>query len=528
MKRKKSVGISQDELDLAQILLDPVAFAAAFLRDLDGPDPTAPLVLWPHQQADVRDTDLLIVHQDGRAVGKTVNIVVLACHDGVTTPNGRTLITTPNDGHLQKIVEEIEEQIFGNPFLENQVAVDPKTGRLLITKKPYYQIRWKSGTIQHFRPAGATGKSVRSLHCGNVLVDEAAWYPEAGWRALRRVLNRGGRMRAYTNPNGLRTTTYHRLTQPGSAAKVVKWPSWIVPGWTAQDTEREAQFYGGKDTAGFQHEVAGEHGAPSYTAFNHRQFHGCQRKLEKVYQLIRIDGEEFASIHSVDEAIQRLEERLHLDDEVRGTFWLGADLGYTNDPSELTVWLVDDRGRMVPRLRVHNEHLPYTYQAALIALLDDAFDFAGLGIDAGSNGLAVEHILTTEDRYAGHQFAHRLEAYDFGSSVTTGHDPQGRPKTRNAKEYMTSLINGRLAGSAMLFPTAEVDLDWEDQFLTQTYSHTSGGRLVYSKGNDHIVDSARAAVLRVERERLKQFDPDDEGNVHAEFVMPVTTGRIFH
>lgn len=530
MRRKTAqlAQISSDELAMAQLLLDPVQFAAAFLRHLDAPDPTTPMVLWPHQQQDVRDTSPLIVHQDGRSVGKTVDITVLAIHDGVTTPNGRTLITTPNEGHLQKIINEIEDQIYGSDFLQNQVAVDPKSNRLLITKKPYYELRWKSGTIQYFRPVGPTGKSVRSLHCGKVLVDEAAWVPELAWRALRRVLNRGGQMRVYTNPNGLRNTTYYRLTQPEAGAKVYKWPSWMVPGWTPEDTDREARFYGGKDSPGFQHEVAGEHGAPSYTAFNHRQYQNCERKLEGLFRTVRIDGEEFNSIHSVTEAIERLENCLQLEDVVRGIHWLGGDLGYTNDPSELTVWGEDDRGRIFPKLRVHNERLPYPYQAALIAMLDDYFNFAGLGIDAGSNGLAVEQILTSEDRYTDHQFAARLESYDFGSSITTGYDDQGRPKTRYAKEYMTSLINGRLAGRTILFPTEDVDPDWSDQFLTQTYSHMTSGRLVYSKGNDHIIDSTRTAVLRIERERLKQYDQNSDGLVECDFVMPVTTDRVFN
>jgi hypothetical protein len=223
------------------------------MRNLDGPDPSAPLALWPHQQEDVRDTSPLIIHQDGRAVGKTVNVTVLVCHFGVTQSNGRMLVTTPNEGHLMKIIEEVEEQVFGSDFLMEQIAIDPRSGRHLITRKPYYQIRWKSGTIQYFRPAGSAGKSVRSLHCSDILMDEAAWYPEAGWRALRRVLNPGGRMRAYTNPNGLRDTTYYRLTtDPKAGAKVVKWPSWIRPDWSEEDTEREAKFYGGRDTPGMR------------------------------------------------------------------------------------------------------------------------------------------------------------------------------------------------------------------------------------------------------------------------------------
>ena len=91
---------------------------------------------------------------------------------------------------------------------------------------------------------------------------------------------------------------------------------------------------------------------------------------------------------------------------------------------------------------------------------------------------------------------------------------------------MTSLINGRLAARTILFPAGEVDPDWEDQFCTQTYSQNQAGRLVYSKGNDHIIDSTRCAVLRKERERLKQLGDDGLG-AEAEFVMPLVTDQIF-
>ncbi|MDP2361956.1 MAG: hypothetical protein Q8O14_14600 [bacterium] len=525
LRKPQPAKLTQDEISFAQVLFDPVAFAAGFLSQLDGPESGKPMALWPHQVEDVRDPSLQIVHQDGRAVGKTVDIVVQVLHYGVTARNGRMLVTAPNDGHCNKIIEEVEAHLQNSEFLMEMVAID-HNGRHKITHKPYYQMTWKNGTIIYVRPAGPTGKSVRSLHCDKVLVDEAAWYPEPAWRALRGVLNRGGQMRAYSNPNGLRNTTYFKITQPANGWKIYHWPSWIVPGHSQAETESSAKFYGGKDTAGFQHEVAGEHGAPSYAAFNLRQFRDCQRKLEKLYRVVRIDGEEFSAIHSVDEAFSRLEGVLGLDGEARGTYWMGGDLGYTNDPSELTVWQEDERGRLLPVLRVHNERMPYTYQAAMIAILDDHYDFAGLGFDAGSNGLAVEHILTTEDRYESHQFAHRLETYDFGGSLTTGYDPQGRPKDRRIKEYMTSLINGRLAARTILFPAGDVDLDWEDQFCTHTYSQTHAGRLVYSKGNDHIIDSTRTAVLRKERELLKQL-VDDGMSEEADFVMPVLTEHVF-
>ena len=99
----------------------------------------------------------------------------------------------------------------------------------------------------HFRPAGAYGESFRSLHVDRLWVDEGAWIPEKAWKALRQCLNAGGKFRIYSTPNGIRDTTYYRLTQ-SKKWKVFRWPSWLNPNW---DDEREAElveFYGGKDT----------------------------------------------------------------------------------------------------------------------------------------------------------------------------------------------------------------------------------------------------------------------------------------
>ena len=109
-------------------------------------------------------------------------------------------------------------------------------------------------------------------------MDEGAWLTERAWKALRQCLKAGGTLRIYSTPNGLRDTTYYRLTR-SSQFQVFRWPSWLHPSW---NTEREAElleFYGAKDSAGWQHEVAGEHGAPSYGAFNVEHLNLCRQSV---------------------------------------------------------------------------------------------------------------------------------------------------------------------------------------------------------------------------------------------------------
>jgi len=65
-------------------------------------------------------------------------------------------------------------------------------------------------------------------------------------------------------------------------------------------------FYGGRDTPGFQHEVLGEHGSPSFGAFNHEQFKLCQRDFEG-YRLVKVAGEDLSDCDGEEEIRDRLD-----------------------------------------------------------------------------------------------------------------------------------------------------------------------------------------------------------------------------
>jgi hypothetical protein len=297
-----------------------------------------------------------------------------------------------------------------------------------------------------------------------------------------------------------------------------RWPSWLNPVWTPAREQELLEFYGGTDTAGWQHEVAGEHGKPSYGAFNQEHFDAaCQEIVE--YRTVRITGGDLAGCASEAALFDYLESLLDLTPQA-GNFWVGADLGYTNDPTEVVVFQDDSGEKSMASLvlRVHCERVAYPILSILIALLERYYTPLGIGIDNGGNGGSVVQELLTLDTFRHLSLHERLRGVDFGG-MTTLPTPDGGEVRKRTKELMTSMINGLLQRREIRFPCN--DLELQDQFTTHTYTMTNNA-IVYSKGHDHIIDAVRCAVLVRELGRLQL------GATQSVCVTPLLTNPIFY
>jgi len=411
------------------------------------------------------------------------------------------LVAAPYQGHLDTIIDEVEHQFSVCDILRDSIARNSQ-GRPKIKRKPYFEVQFTNGVKIHFRPAGAFGASFRSLHVDFLVVDEAAWLLELAWRALRQCLNPGGQFRVYSTPNGLRDTTYYRLTQSKEWTQF-RWPSWRAPDWSPEREADLADFYGGKDTPGWQHEVAGEHGKPAYGAFNVVQVIRSLVQLPP-YRKVSISGEALQACADEQAIRDRLESLLNLTGG-QGKYWLGGDLGYTSDPTELLLFEEDEHELLTLILRVHAEHVAYPVITEVIALIDRLYVPAGLGVDRGGNGMSVVQELLGLDKYRDLHLEGRLVGYDFGGTLVVGHQG-GMPVKRRVKEHMTALINEALNARRLALPKQDPAI--EDQLCTQTYVLSERG-VVYSKGNDHIVDALRCALLRRAQETDDVYDPGD-------------------
>jgi hypothetical protein len=506
-------AVSDEEQALAELMRNPADWGEAILSNRDG----SARRYRPYQREDLECTAARIAHMDGRAVGKTIDLSTLVLWYAFVHAGSSVLVAAPYQGQLDTIIEEIDFQIGRSDILRSSVARNAK-GHLKIKRKPYFQLEFTNGTQVYTRPASTGAASSRSLHVQFLLIDEAAWLPEESWNALRQCLNAGGKMRVYSTPNGLRDRAYYRVTQSKEWHQF-HWPSWVAPDWSPEREHELIDFYGGKDTPGWQHEVAGEHGKPTYGAFNPVHVLAALAEIPK-YRKVVITGEALTDCRDEGAIRDRLQDVLQLDG-VPDTYWVGGDLGYTSDPTELLVFreeLATETLTLV--LRIHAEQVAYPVISEIIALIDRVYAPVGIGVDRGGNGLSVVQELMTLDKFRERYFTGRLVGYDFGGSIAVGEDDAGRPLKRRNKEHMTALISKALNAGHLVLP--KQDHEVEDQLCSQTYILTNHA-VVYSKGNDHIIDAMRCALLRRAQERTDGYERVE---IVGSFI-PVLTDPIF-
>jgi hypothetical protein len=432
-------------------------FAAEFLRAPNG----EPWQVRDYQRSSLESRALRKVHCDGRDVGKTTEIELITAHAMVSCPDTEMLLATQTENHLFPLMQRLARRFESTPeFLPSLVEMK---------RSPSWYLRFSNGFVLWGRIAGPRGINFQGMHVDWQIVDEAQEMTETAWGELYQALNGGGRRWVYGVPNGLRNT-FFRMTQMRSYEQY-NWPSALNPAFTAEKESELAHLYGGRKSPGYIHRVLGLHGEPMHAVFSLDDYLAC------------IDD----SLGAADCTVREDDDFAPPSNPPRGDYYLGCDLGYARDPSEFVVYL-NDPPYLVNLLRVHLKGVNYVRQQQIIESLDAAYHFRRVAIDAGNNGRAVAHHLMQ----LGSHWCDKIQPVEFGGNIEVDLLPDGTPARRPAKEFMTELLQRRLAEHTLRFPRIA---DRESQYASHTYAVNSLGRIVYDKGNDHLIDADRCALL---------------------------------
>lgn len=432
-------------------------FARNFITGRDG----RPWQTRPYQRQSLESRALRKVHCDGRDVGKTAEIEIIACWAMVACPDTEMLIATQCENHLFPLMNRLTRRFQTTPAFAPSLVE--------MRRSPSWHFRFSNNFILWGRIAGPRGINFQGMHVDWQIVDEAQEMTETAWGELYQALNGGGRRWVYGVPNGLRNT-FFRMTQL-SDAEQYNWPSNLNPEFTPEKDAELARLYGGRTSPGYIHRVLGRHGEPCHAVFSLEDYLACvDAGLPLSSQVIK-EADSFSVPGNIPP----------------GSYYLGCDLGYARDPSEFIIYR-SSPPHLVHALRVRLEGVNYARQAEIIQTLDRAYRFRAIGIDAGNNGRAVAHILMAESR----DWCTRVHAIEFGSVLDVDVMPDGQPARRRAKEFMTQLLQRRLSEHTLILPP---DPDRETQYAAHTYTVNSQGMIVYDKGDDHIIDADRCALM---------------------------------
>lgn len=551
-------GLNLDKAIKIHIAEDPVLWCKAFMND---PETGDPYTFWDYQEPAVRAWQQDGIYQCGAEVGKTREITAILLWGqctgfGFTVKNPTVLVGAPQQVHLNEIVRDMEQHLGES---------DANTGRkplvnrfhLRTIKVPHVEMRFKGPTctregmgIIFFRPAGHDGEAFRGVHVNaGGLMDEAAKIKnKVIWSEFWRALKPGCFRKAYSVPDGDNTTTYYQYTQqavddlpPGKPGwRRWYWPKTLMPKpfWSEERDKEFQRLYGGKDSPGYQRNVLGLHGQQENPVW---PWHLLEWNLRSVpeYRVVKLhideskgdlDVKAFAVEIKVQEKRKHGEEHVITDrtedlapfkDSARrrqsirellrefiepvgdAVLWAGADLGFSNDPTE--IFLCQEIGTELRDLvRIQAKGVSYDLQCELIYCLDELTGFnASWGVDFGSAGTAVVQMLQNlaiyedghyDERLTGFNFATAVDAIDEDGNQLMQEDDRGneKPIRLPAKELATNLITARFQRYGWALP---YDTEVIGHFSNHTAREGQKHR-IFDKKDDHTIDAKRVLILR--------------------------------
>lgn len=532
-----------DSFQLGCIVADEVLWASFFLRDPDNPD--MPWTLWDYQQDSIRYPGNTL-HECGAEVGKTREIIAYVLHRAFTVPRGSGLITAPMTIHLMEIIDAVLEQLDHNRDL----------GRALVLhrKSPHHHMKFTNGLKIDFRPTGYDGTALRGVHVRTFAVmDETAKAKNpAIFKEFWRASKPGCAHKLYSTPDGDRSSTFYRLCMKAEGKlekeeegdkdvlgrdltfRKFRWSKTLMPPpfWTPERRRFYVEQYGGEDSPGYQQNVLGNWGDPENSVF---PWHSFQRLLKHIpeYRCLKVLVDEsqgevslFGAAYeprqaedgtwSTPQEVILTDRRIPRHDfdivrEVKAFFsgvpgltFGGADLGFSQDPTEIYIKLIIGRvHRLIARVQLKG--VTYDQQADAIDALDDIYGGGktemGWGLDYGNAGSAVVHILQGQERYFEKRYEDRLTGFQFGAAydavneegetITDRHTE--KPVRLTAKELSTDLLVAKMQRQELEYP---YDPDLVLYYPNHTYREGDRHR-IYRKEDDHVIDADRVLTLRI-------------------------------
>lgn len=292
-------------------------------------------------------------------------------------------------------------------------------------------------------------------------------------------------------------------------------------------SRRFTELSGGKNQATFYDLTVANH--PSFYA-NGNLVHNCVDEQmssdynSDVYTKIKVNNEMVLEYN--DDILGLIDfPQSHLSYK---DIWMGMDVGYTNDPSEILIFAEekgkkkDDPSTLRLLSRVAMQRINHENQVRAILWLIMfykphvfAMDKTGLGLplfqDIQERARKDANIKSIQDHIKGYNFSEKL-LVDIDDSVKVeefrGDVVKEAGVYRNVLEYSTDILRELVDSKRLILP---MDKEIISEFQGQTFSYDKavmdlyGRSRNFSKGTFHTLDAARMMATGWKQHKIDQF-----------------------
>ena len=279
--------LTKQEIEQLRILLDPVAWAEATLKDPKNPNKQ--VVIREYQRNMLEDKSIRKVSRCGRRIGKTFTMVVHILWYAFTHANSKQVIATPYDSQVTLIFDMIRQFIEGTPELIESIET--------MVKSPHHRIKLKNGAlISGFTAgtrSGAAGGSLRGQAADWLYMDEVDYMTDDDFETIYAIaLEAPERIGVWisSTPTG-RRGKFWSACQPNSGWTEFYYPTTVNPEWSPS---MEKELRGMYSEQGYIHEVLAEFGDETIGVFKKEQIDKARQEYNytaiPTYNAIRIVG----------------------------------------------------------------------------------------------------------------------------------------------------------------------------------------------------------------------------------------------
>ena len=480
-----------DQVKLAKIMKDPVAWAQAFLRTFN--PQTGRIEPWKarwYQVEMLQDQSKKRVYRCGRRTGKTETMVVESLFHVCTKKNFRVLIITPYENQVRLAFMRLNELIKESPVVSSMVLSN--------TKNPYMIKMNNESAILGFTTGASSGggaASIRGQRADLIVMDEVDYMGEADFDSVMIIAGERPEIRTVmsSTPTGKRSKFYQACTDPKMGFIEHFHPSTHNPNW---NDEMEAEFRATLSEQGYVHEVEAEFGVQNTGVFDKDRVDEAKEFYNYAYAPLDYYQEAAIKRGDIEPPEMLLYDRRHPAPYSRFRT-IGVDWDKYEETSSIIVLEFNERLKRFMILKAYSvPRSEYSYDMAVktIIELNEIYKPAMIYCDRGAGEYQIEALCIHGKNHPETRLHEKVKGFQFSQKLDIQNPVTGDITKEPLKPFMITQLQIAFERNQLIISKYDEKL-YKQLIDYEVVKRAQNGNPIFTDVNEHFIDALGLAYL---------------------------------
>ena len=480
-----------DQVKLAKIMKDPVAWAQAFLRTFN--PQTGRIEPWKarwYQVEMLQDQSKKRVYRCGRRTGKTETMVVESLFHVCTKKNFRVLIITPYENQVRLAFMRLNELIKESPVVSSMVLSN--------TKNPYMIKMNNESAILGFTTGASSGggaASIRGQRADLIVMDEVDYMGEADFDSVMIIAGERPEIRTVmsSTPTGKRSKFYQACTDPKMGFIEHFHPSTHNPNW---NDEMEAEFRATLSEQGYVHEVEAEFGVQNTGVFDKDRVDEAKEFYNYAYAPLDYYQEAAIKRGDIEQPEMLIYDKRHPAPYSRFRT-IGVDWDKYEETSSIIVLEFNERLKRFMILKAYSvPRSEYSYDMAVktIIELNEIYKPAMIYCDRGAGEYQIEALCIHGKNHPETRLHEKVKGFQFSQKLDIQNPVTGEITKEPLKPFMITQLQIAFERNQLIISKYDEKL-YKQLIDYEVVKRAQNGNPIFTDVNEHFIDALGLAYL---------------------------------